>query len=88
MKMIDDLVSGGLSVAQFHAQYYTFYLESIPEDAMSDSDYEFFGQLQEKLDWTDLNPSSEDRLWGWISYEEYKDWAVRKHAEYLSASEP
>lgn len=86
MSLVDRLVSGDLSVPQFREAYYDFYVEEVPEDAMSDRDYEFFGGLQEKLDWTSPFPSDDERVWGWIDYEEYVGWVKRERDKYIGAS--
>jgi hypothetical protein len=84
--LVLQLISGGLSVPQFRDRYYDFYLEEVPDDVMSDRDYEFFGKLHEKLDWTGPCPSHEERSWGWIDYAEYIAWAKEELEKYKADS--
>jgi hypothetical protein len=87
LNMVVKLLSGEFSLPQFRNDFYDFYIEKVPEDVMSGRDYEFFGRLQEKLDWTDEEPSDNDKLWGWLTYEDYRDWAGHQVKEYLADEE-
>jgi hypothetical protein len=86
LAMVLRLASGELSVPQFQEMFYDYYIEKVPDDAMADRDYEFFGTLQQKLDWTDPAPLDEDRLYGWINHEEYVAWAKGMLEHYLAGS--
>lgn len=87
LDMVLRLVSGELSVPQFQDIFYDFYIEDVPDDAMADRDYEFFGALQQKLDWTDPAPPDEDRLYGWINHAEYVGWAKKMLGLYMNGSD-
>jgi hypothetical protein len=87
MDLVLQLLSGALTVPQFREAYYDFYLEEVPDDALSDRDYGFFGELQEKLDWVSPNPSDDERVYGWISHEDYEAWAKTRLEEYLAVSD-
>lgn len=87
LDMVQRLVSGEWSVPQFQEMFYDFYIEDVPGDAMADRDDEFFGALQEKLEWTDPAPPDEDRLYGWINHAEYVGWAKRMLERYLDGSD-
>lgn len=83
LTMVREVASGKLSVQDFMTRYYDSYVEEVPEDGLSETDYEFFGKLHEKLDWTAVSPSDEERLWGWINFDDYREWAAKQLAEYL-----
>jgi hypothetical protein len=83
LEKIDALLGGEIEVEEFEAAYYDFYLESVPEDALTDRQHEFFGMVQEKLDWTAPSPGREDRRYGWIDHEEYVVWLREQKRRYL-----
>jgi len=74
LRMIHRLVSGEWSVPEFEGAYYEYYLEEVTHDSLSDQEFEFFGTVQEKLDWTDEAPDPESRAYGWIDHEEFRQW--------------
>jgi len=76
--MIDRLLSGSWSVEDFRRAYYFFWLEQVPADVLSDEAEQFFWAIQEKLDWTTREPTSEERQYGWLTEDEYVDW-VKLH---------
>ena len=80
---IERLLSGEWSVDKFRDEYYDYYLEEVPDDALSDSDSQFFGYIQEMLDWTARDPPPEDRQYGWMNHAEFIVLAVRQRARYL-----
>ena len=84
LERIDWLLNGDLSVLEFREQYYDFYLEQVPDESLSDRDAQFFGAVQEKLDWTDENPDSESRSDGWMNHNEYIEWVRDYRQSYLS----
>ena len=71
MKMIERLLSGEWSVSKFENEYYDFYLEEVPDKALSDEDSQFFSLVQEKLDWTDAAPDPESRSYGCTNHNEF-----------------
>lgn len=83
VEMITRLLEGDWSVPEFQRQFYDYYLEKVPGTELSDRDAEFFGAVQEKLDWTDINPDPESKKHGWINQGEYVQWVRYKYWEYL-----
>lgn len=81
--MIEMLVSGKWSVPQFKSEYYDFYLEKVPDEALSESDAIFFGSVQEKLDWTDASPDKESQQFGWLNHKEFIQWVQTQREHYL-----
>jgi hypothetical protein len=82
LALVDQLLAGELTVPQFRAFYYDFYLEEVPDEALTVQDSEFFGLVQEMLDWTTLAPPEEDRAVGWMSHEEFRDWVAGERVRY------
>jgi len=82
LRSIDRLIAGGLTVPKFRDEYYDFYLETVPDDALSDRDSEFFGLVQEMLDWTTSDPPKVDKEAGWMDYEEYLNWLEERRSAY------
>ena len=69
---------------EFEKRYYLYYVEEVPGEALTDRESEFFGYVQEKLDWTAEDPPLEDRRYGWINHAEYVEWVRHLRDCYLS----
>lgn len=87
LSKIDRLINHELSVPEFRKEYYDFYLEQVPDQALSDQDAKFFGSVQEKLDWTNESPDLESQSYGWMNYDQYIKW-VRDYQELYLGSKP
>ena len=83
--MINKLLSGEWSVPKFRSKYYDFYLEEVPDEALSDKDASFFGSIQEKLDWTDESPDNESQQFGWLNHKEFIQWVQYQHEQLCDA---
>jgi hypothetical protein len=82
IEMIQTLISGEWTVPQFRDHYYDFYLEKVPDGVLSEADWDFFGEVQEKLDWTTWEPDPEEQKYGWLNYDQYVAWVREKFADY------
>jgi hypothetical protein len=80
--LINELLSGALSVSEFRDRYYYYYLENIPDDGISDSDRVFFGLVQENLDWTAADPDPIARKYGWMNHTEFIEWLGKQLRNY------
>lgn len=80
--MIDEFLSGGCTFEEFVAKYYWCYLDEVPDKGLTDYDHEFFGLVQEKIDWTGEDPPESDRKDGWMDRAEYRDWLRQSLKEY------
>ncbi len=69
--MIDRLIGGEWSVAEFEVAYYDYFVERVSASSLSPEDESFFAGVQERLDWTARNPTNEEREIGWLTHEEY-----------------
>lgn len=69
LKMLQNLIDGTWSVNEFEKNYYPYFIDEIPDEYLSDEDLDFFGTIQEKLDFTALNPDTESRNYGWMNHE-------------------
>ena len=83
--MIDDFLAGRATHDEFVANFYLFYLEEVPWEALTDYDHDFFALVQEKIEWTGDDPPEVDRKDGWMDREEYRDWLRQSLKEYLIA---
>jgi len=72
--MIRQVLSGQWSVDHFRKEYYPYFLDSVPTDALSEEDEDFFAAIQEKLDWTAETLTDEERDFGWIDDAEFIQW--------------
>ncbi len=80
---INKLLNGEYGVKDFKNDYYDFYLDKLPENSVTKDEFMFFGDIQEKLDWTDENPDEESRKYGWMDYEQYIKYVRRVIEDFL-----
>ncbi len=85
LKMVIYLLDGTWTVSEFRDNYYDYYLEEVPDEVLSELDADFFGLIQEKLDWTDENPDLESRKYGWMDEPEFVRWAREYHGCYVKS---
>ena len=74
MFMINNLLQGLWDVNMFRKKYYDYYLEEVPDDALTDIEADFFGGVQEKLDWVDASPDIESQNAGWLNHKQFVEW--------------
>jgi hypothetical protein len=74
LRMIHQVLSGEWSVDRFQQEYYHFFVDDVPADALSQDDENFFAAVQEKLDWTAHSPTEEERQVGWLDHAEFVQW--------------
>ncbi|WP_293005998.1 hypothetical protein [Nitrosomonas sp.] len=82
LTMIDNLLSGMWKIDEFRSNYYDFYLEEVPDDLLSDTESEFFGGVQEKLDWVDESPDIESQNSGWLNHEQFVEWVKQQKIKF------
>lgn len=84
--MINRLLDGSLSVPEFHSEYYEYYLDG-PDDALTDGEADYFGTIQQKLDFAGEFPNAIERKEGWMDYEGYVQMVRDLTEQYLKSSE-
>ena len=87
ISLVRKLVEGRIQLADFESRYYDFYIEQVPDSALTEREHEFFGLIQEALDWTTVSPTVEDRGFGWMDEREYRDWVQRLVQDYEAGAE-
>lgn len=83
LNKINKLINSEWDVPMFEKEYYHFYLDKVPSDKLTDSETNFFGLVQEKLEWTSENPSEEEKGYGWADYKTYTEWLRNNTREFL-----
>ncbi len=71
---INKLLSREYSVEEFREAYYMFFIDEVPEDALLEDTYDYFSDIQQKLDWVTEKPDEDERKYGWIDNEEFVKW--------------
>ena len=87
LRMIGQAISSEWSVDRFREEYYPFFLERVPTDALAEADENFFASVQEKLDWTSESPTVEERQLGWFDYIDFIQW-LRTELELYNSPRP
>lgn len=86
LDMIDRALVGNLGFDDFARTYYTYYTETLREEALTQEERAFLSTVQEKLDWTMTNPDPESRRFGWIDPSEYLRWLGIARSAYAPQS--
>jgi hypothetical protein len=87
LRLIQRVAHGGCPVHEFEHAYGEYWVEDLPDGALSETDFDFFSAVHEKLRWTGRDPSAESRESGWIDYEEFRVWVREQLAEHLRRRE-
>lgn len=87
LEKINNLIDGTWHVPEFEREYYRYYLDEVPNNALNEREDLFFGWVQEKLDWTSENPSEEEKKFGWFNHIEYIDWVKQNTTEFIKNEE-
>ena len=84
--MIERVLAGATSVADFEGRFHDYYFGQVPEEALSGAEQEFVESVCEKLDVTTESPTPEDRSYGWVDRGEFLEW-LRVHYAGFAARE-
>ena len=69
--MIDRLLAGEWTAAEFEGAFVVYYYEHVPVDVMRSSAASLYSTVLEKLEFTMADPTAADREDGWIDYEDF-----------------
>lgn len=83
LAMIDAVLTRTWSVTEFESSYYDFYLDEVPDQALTEYEHEFFGRVQEQLDLVAEHPDPVSRRDGWMDHPEFLEWLETKRKQYL-----
>jgi len=73
--MIDNVVNGTWNISQFANNYQTFYIDVLTdEELIEHDDNMFFGDINEKLDYIEPDPTEEDKACGLVTEAEFMIW--------------
>jgi hypothetical protein len=75
--LIDEYLAGATSVEEFGAAYSRYYLEGVPDTALSPEQFDWYGLVHEKLEWTANTATVEERQLGWMTPGEFRTWLDR-----------
>ena len=75
--MVTRLLDDTWTVAEFHDHFYMFFVDEVPDNVLSDTDFSFFCEIHEKLDWTAEAPGSASRS------DAYLNWIRKIYASYM-----
>lgn len=87
IEKINNLVNGNWSVSKFEEEYYKYFLNEVPDMALTTNEMDFFGLVQERLDWTGPNPTMEEKKEGYLDYQEYTEWLKKNIDDFLRDGE-
>ena len=74
LEKIKQFINSNQNLDVFYEDYYLFFVNKVPDKALNEDEFLFFGMIQEKIDFTSENPGKEDRKYGYIDVKEYKIW--------------
>lgn len=82
--MIDRLLAGQWSYAEFERVFAFYYYEHVPVDVMRSPAGSFVSDVVEKLEFTAENPTAEDRANDWIDHQGFIAWLRHEHQRTVS----
>lgn len=77
---IQNLLEKKWDVSKFKDEYYFYYINNVPDDALTPDEDLVFGDIQTKLDYI-TNKPGKDSQHGYITPEEYINWVKNKIEE-------
>jgi hypothetical protein len=72
--LIKDYLACTIPIADFSASYSRFYLENVPDGGLSEEEFDWYGLIHEKLEWTTEAPPAVDQQFGWMSPNRFSKW--------------
>lgn len=76
--LVERVLARTLSVAAFEARFHDFYMDEVPESALTRTEHDFIGGICERLDTTVEHPDAGSRRNGWIDRGQFVAW-LRAH---------
>ena len=70
-------------MSEFYDHFYMFFVDEVSDNVLSDTDFSFFCEIHEKLDWTAEAPDSASKSDGWIDEVTHLDWIRKRYASYM-----
>lgn len=87
LEKINNLINGIWTLPKFEEEYYQYFLNEVPDDSLTTTEMEFFGLVQEKLDWTAPTPSLEEKQDGYIDHQGYTEWLKNNTQDFINNEE-
>ena len=84
LSQVERVLAGALSVSAFEARFYDFYMDEVPEDALTQHKHDFVSAVCEKLDLTVERPDAESRRRGYVDHGEFLEWLRTHYAAFLA----
>lgn len=78
--MIAKVLAGEWKVDRFSKQFIQYFLDKVPDEHFEDPLYDFYTEIQERLEWTHPKPDPESVRHGYIDHTQFVDW-LRDHVE-------
>jgi hypothetical protein len=85
LSQVERVLAGALSVPAFEARFYDFYMDEVPEAALSQPEHDFVSEICERLDYTVEPPDAESRGYGYGDRAEFLAWLRDHLAAFRSA---
>lgn len=73
-EMVRKFVSGDWDGERFEEEFYFHFANSCGEVEMSSKEFDFFSEIQQKMDFVTDVPDERERQYGYITYSDYRLW--------------
>jgi hypothetical protein len=84
LAMIEALLAGRTTIADFEERFYWYYLEQVPDGALSEAERSLVESICERMDSTAGVPDPESRRHGWIDHAQFLEWLRAHYREYTA----
>ena len=73
-KLLDYFIEGKIKFKKFEKDFLDFYLNTDDYELLNEKQKSFLDEINEKIDYTNENPNSEDRKYGFVDVDEFRGW--------------
>lgn len=79
--LIEAYLAGRMSFDDFGPAFSHYFIEKVPEDALTTDDLMWYHDVHERIEWTTDAPTPEDVGYGYTTPSQYFRWLQRHCAE-------
>jgi len=77
-QLVAEYLEERIALPEFQARFSSLFVDEIPDTALDEQQWEFYGAIHEKAEWTAPDPPTQDKRDGWLSADEFRAW-LRSH---------
>ena len=72
--LLNQFLQCQIPLSEFEGRFGAYYLTTIPDDGLTDAEWDYYTVVHEKLELTSEDPDALDRADGWIDESQLRRW--------------